>query len=185
FLTAKGDYNISANHHFDAVWNYQTYYANPDGVNSIFPLLPGTGSVLGHPEVGGTRRISFSVVGTLRSTLRPTLTNEARWGTGPGGNSIFREEISPALFGEFRGYALLFTGTTGYFANPQRTSSQSRRNTPTMTFSDNLTWMKSSHLLNFGGSLTQIKSWQQSLNSAVFPTLTFNTAANDPVSNGT
>src|SRR5262245_55393826 len=29
FLTAKGDYNISANHHFDAVWNYQTYYANP------------------------------------------------------------------------------------------------------------------------------------------------------------
>ena len=105
-------------------------------MNSIYPLLPGTGTVLGHPEVGGTRRISFSIVGTLRSTFSPTLTNEARYGIAPGGNSIFREEISPALFSQWKGYV----PAIGYVTDPYRTSSQSRRNTPVTTLTDNLTW---------------------------------------------
>src|SRR5262249_34418271 len=104
FLTTHFDCDINHKHHFDSVWNYQTYYANPDGVNSIYPLLPGTGSVLGHPEVGGTRRISFSIQGTLRSTFSPTITNELRYGVAPGGGSIFRDEITPPLFGQWKGY---------------------------------------------------------------------------------
>src|SRR5206468_2664263 len=156
FLTTHFDANVTSKHHFDSVWNYQKYKANPDGVNSIFPLLPGTGTVLGHPEVGGTRRISFSIVGTLRSSLTANLTNEARYGIAPGGNSIFREEISPALFSQWNGYV----PTLNYLTSPQRASSQSRRHTPITTFTDNLSWLKSSHLLNFGGSYTQTNSWQ-------------------------
>jgi hypothetical protein len=188
FLTTHFDFNINSKHHFDSVWNYQKYYANPDGVNSIYPLLPGTGSVLGHPEIGGTRRISFSLVNTLRSTLTPRLTNEARFGVGPGGNSIFREEISPALFNQWRGYVLALGSTTAanaFVQNPYRTSSQSRRNTPTNTFTDNLSWSKSSHLLNFGGSYIQIKSWQENVAGAVFPVITLAMATNDPANTGT
>ncbi len=189
FLTTHFDYNISSKHHFDSVWNYQKYRANPDGQNSIYPLLPGTGSVLGHPEVGGTRRISFSFVNTLRSTLTPQLTNEARLGIGPGGNSIFREEISPPLFSQWKGYAptlpISSSSTTQYFNNPFRTATQSRRNTPATTVTDNLTWVRSSHLLNFGGSYTEIKSFQQTLNSAVFPSVSFAMATNDPANTGT
>ena len=51
------------------MWNYQYYNSNPDGVNSIYPLLPGTGTVLGSPDSGGIRRYAFSINGTLRSTL--------------------------------------------------------------------------------------------------------------------
>lgn len=183
FLTAKFDYNVTSRHHFDAVWNYQTYYANPDGVNAIYPLLPGTGSVLGHPEVGGTRRISFSIVGTLRSTLSPSLTNEARYGAGPGGNSIFREEISPSLFSQWKGYVPQLA-VNAYFQNPYRTSGQSRRNTPTTTLADNLSWSRASHLFNFGGSFTQISSWQQTVGSPLFPIAIFGNATNDPVNTG-
>ena len=181
FLTTHFDYNISQKHHFDSVWNYQKYVANPDGVNSIFPLLPGTGTVLGHPESGGTRRISFSIVGTVRSTLSATLTNEARYGIAPGGNSIFREEISPPLFSQWKGYA----PTLNYVTSPFRASSQSRRNTPVATFADNLTWIKSSHLLNIGGTYTRTKSWQQSVGTPLFPTVNFANSTTDPVNNGT
>src|SRR6185503_10475206 len=129
----------------------------------------------------GTRRISFSIVGTLRSAFSPTLTNEARYGLAPGGNSIFREEISPSLFSQWRGYV----PNIGYVQVPYRASSQSRRNTPVTTFTDNLTWVRGSHVLNFGGSYTQTKSWQQNVAGSVFPTVTFAVAANDPVNTGT
>jgi hypothetical protein len=181
FLTTHFDWNINSKHRFDSVWNYQQYYANPDGVNSIYPLFPGTGTVLGSPEIGGTRRISFSLVNTVRSTLSARLTNELRFGVGPGGNSIFREEISPSLFSQWKGYV----PNIGYVQVPYRASSQSRRNTPTTTITDNLSWAKSSHLLNFGFSFTQIKSWQQSIGNALFPTTTFAIAANDPINTGT
>src|SRR5206468_8745769 len=146
FLTTHFDANVTSKHHFDSVWNYQKYKANPDGVNSIYPLLPGTGTVLGHPEVGGTRRISFSIVGTLRSAFSANLTNEARYGIAPGGNSIFREEISPSLFSQWKG----FVPSIGYVQVPYRASSQSRRNTPVTTFTDNLTYARSRHILAFG-----------------------------------
>src|SRR5205823_12013473 len=147
----------------------------------IYPLLPGTGTVLGHPEVGGTRRISFSIGGSLRSAFSANLTNELRYGVAPGGNSIFREEISPSLFSQWKG----FVPSIGYVQNPYRASSQSRRNTPVSTLSDNLTWARWGHILNFGGNYTQVKSWQQSVGSAVFSTATFAISATDPVNSGT
>jgi hypothetical protein len=181
FLTTHFDYNITSKHHFDTVWNYQKYVANPDGVNNIFPILPGTGTVLGHPESGGTRRISFSIVGTLRSTLTAHLTNEARYGVAPGGNSIFREEITPALFSQWKGYA----PTLNYVTSPFRASSQSRRNTPVTTLTDNLTWIKSSHLLNIGGTYTRVQSWQSSVGGSLFPTVNLANSTTDPVNTGT
>jgi hypothetical protein len=183
FLTTRLDFNLTEKHQFNVVYNYQQYLANPDGVNGIYPMLPGTGTVLGHPDSGGTRRNSFGIVGALRSTLSPRLTSEARFGVAPGGISLFREEIVPKLYEQWRGYAPIL-GTGPYFNNPYRSATQSRRNTPVWTAGENLTWARDSHLWNFGGSFTQVNSWQQSLGSAVIPTITFAPAANDPVNTG-
>src|SRR5262249_61066664 len=111
FWTSRFDYNLSSKHSANVVWNYQKYFANPDGVNSIYPVLPGTGTVLGHPESGGTRRISYSVVGALNSILTPRLTSEIRLGVSPAGISIFREEVTPRLFQEGVGYGINFNDT--------------------------------------------------------------------------
>jgi hypothetical protein len=180
FLTTRLDFEITSKHHFETIYNYQFYKANPDGVNSIFPLLPGTGTVLGNPDSGGTRRNSFSIVGALRSTLTPRLTSEVRFGVAPAGISIFREEIVPKLFEQWRGFA----PTLNYVQSPFRSSSQSRRHTPAWTASGNLTWAQSAHLWNFGGSWTQVNSWQQSLGSAVFPAISFAMATGDPANTG-
>ncbi|MGH9719258.1 MAG: carboxypeptidase regulatory-like domain-containing protein, partial [Bryobacteraceae bacterium] len=180
FLTTRLDFNLTSKHQFEMVYNYQFYTANPDGVNAIYPVLPGTGTVLGHPESGGTRRNSYGIVGALRSTLSPRLTSEIRFGVAPAGISLFREEIVPKLFEQWRGYAT----TLNYVQNPFRSSSQSRRHTPAWTGNANLTWLQSSHLWNIGGSWTQVNSWQQSVGSAVFPAISFAMAANDPANTG-
>ncbi|MGH7461367.1 MAG: TonB-dependent receptor domain-containing protein, partial [Longimicrobiales bacterium] len=184
FLTTRLDYLLSEKHQFNVVYNFQYYFANPDGVNSIFPLLPGTGTVLGHPDSGGTRRNSYGVVGALRSTLTPRMTSEVRFGVGPAGISLFREEIVPRLFEQWRGYAFTFGDPQAYVQNPQRASSQSRRHTPVYTGNANLTWSRASHLWNLGGTWSLVKSWQQSLGSAVFPSVTLAMAANDPANTG-
>ena len=146
-------------------------------MNSIYPLLPGTGTVLGHPEVGGTRRISFSIVGTLRSTLSPVLTNELRYGIAPGGNSIFREEISPALFSQWKG----FVPAIGYVTNPYRACQPVAAQHACHHPYRQPHLGKSSHILAFGGSYTQTKSWQQTVGSSLFPTATFGISTTDPI----
>jgi len=42
FPTVRLDARLTDKHSLEFVWNWQKYYANPDGVNSIYPLLPGT-----------------------------------------------------------------------------------------------------------------------------------------------
>ena len=54
------------------------------------------------------------------------------------GNSLFRDEITPALFAPYRGYSTAFGGT--YSSSPQNATSTSRRNSPVIQFSDNFTW---------------------------------------------
>ncbi len=181
FPTTRLDARLTDKHSLEFVWNWQSYFANPDGVNAIYPLLPGTGTVLGSDPVGGTRRMSYSGVIALRSTLTPRLTSEIRAGVGPAGNSIFREEIVPALFNRWRGYGLTFNN---FAQNPHRTNSQSRRNTPVRNVAVNESWARTSHLINFGGSFTQVNSWQSSAGSALFPTISFSIAGNDPVNTG-
>lgn len=186
FPTAKVDYNLTSKHHVDLVVNYQKYLANPDGVNGILPILPGTGTVLGSDPIGGTRRISFSGTTSVRSAWTSRLTSEIRFGL-LGGNSLFREEITPNLFDRWKGYATVFNSTTAanqYVSSPYLASSQSRRNSPVKQGGANFTWAKSNHTINFGGSFTQVNLYQLSTGSQVFPSVTFNVATGDPVNSG-
>lgn len=187
FPTVRLDANITSKLHWEFIGNYQSYFANPDAVNGILPIYPGTGTVLGNDVSAGTRRISFSGVTAARYTITPSLTAEARFGL-TGGNSIFRDELTPALFASTGGYALNYATsntTTGTFlTNPYNSATSSRRNSPVKNVEANLSWNKGSHLVSFGGAFTQINLWQSTSNTQLIPLVYFGTATNDPVNTG-
>ena len=186
FLTARLDFNLTARQHLDFVQNFQYYNSNPDAVNGILPIFPGSGTVLGHPDSGGIWRENSSSVVALRSTITPRLINEARFGVAAVGNSLFRAEIQPGLFSQWRGYAtdISISTAVNFLQNPYNSRTQSRRNTPVWTAIDNLTWVRGSHLWNYGGNFTQINSWQSAQSTQVIPVVIFGIATGDPVNTG-
>ncbi|MGH9660693.1 MAG: carboxypeptidase regulatory-like domain-containing protein, partial [Bryobacteraceae bacterium] len=186
FTTARLDYDATSRHHVEFVLNYQSFRSIPDGVNSVIPFLPGTGTVLGTDVNAGVRQVKFSGVVAVRSTLSPSLTSEVRYGLA-GGNSLFREEIVPELFSQWNGYAVtmaLPAVTTAYLTTPYNGSSQSRRNSPVKQLNANLTWVKDSHLVTFGGGYTQVNLFQQNTGLQTIPSMRFNIATNDPINTG-
>ncbi|HET8549555.1 MAG TPA: carboxypeptidase regulatory-like domain-containing protein [Bryobacteraceae bacterium] len=186
FPTMRLDYNVTEKHHLEGILWYQSFTSIPDGVNSVIPFLPGTGTVLGTDVNAGVRQIKFTGSTALRSTLTPRLTSEIRFGLA-GGNSLFREQITPELFSQWQGYAITMTlpaSTTAYLTNPYNGSSQSRRNSPVKQFSSTLAWFRDSHLLTFGGGFTQINLYQQTTGTQNIPTMRFSVATNDPVNTG-
>ena len=161
------------------VYNYQSDYRVPDGLNSILPIFPGAGGVVGSDVILGQRGIKFSGVTAPRSVLTSSLTSEVRFGLS-GGSTLFRDNLAPAMFDRWRGYAPSF----GYATNPYITSTTSRRNSPVKQLNVNLSWLKSRHLINFGGSFTNVHTWQLETGSQVIPGIAFGVAANDPVNFG-
>jgi len=179
FPTARFDWNVTSAHHVEFTYHYQQYFSDPDGVNGQLPVVPGEGIVLGASSktTGSILRNAFSFAGALRSTLTSRLVNEARYTLGNGGISIFGGEVTPGLFAERRGYAVDWP----FVSDPQTRSTQSRRHTPVTTIYDNLSWSKGTHALNFGGTYTRVKGFQQSTGTEVIPFANFGIAASDPV----
>jgi len=189
FATTRFDYNLTQKHHVEVVWNYQTNNRSPDGINlnTASPIFPGTGSVLNGPELGNQQSIAFSGVAALRSTLTNRLVSEVRFGT-TGGIVIFNNGITPSNFDQWRGYAPAFgflTATTTYVSNPYRSAGENRRNTPLKQGNGNISYSMTAHLLNFGGSYTQVNTWTTSANGTqIVPTIQFGIATGDPVITG-
>jgi hypothetical protein len=182
FPTIRFDYNLTDKHHIEFVYNYQTNVRRPDGVNigTASPVYPGTGNVLNGTEFGNQGGIAFLGVVALRSTLTNRLVSEVRFGL-TGGTVIFNNGINPGDFAQWRGYAPTF----GFTTNPFRTTGQTRRNTPLKQGNVNLTYSMSAHLLNFGGSFTQVNSWTTSVNGTqIIPTIAFGVVAGDPIITG-
>lgn len=181
FPTIRLDFNLTSNHHFEFIHNYQNYFANPDGVNNILSIYPGTGSVLGGDgSTGSVYRNSFSYVFAERWTIKNNLVNEVRLTSSGNGTSNFRREFSADQFKLFGGYNVTDPYTSGY----RTYTSNSRRNTPVKAISDNLTWLKGNHTINFGGSYDRISSWTSDIGSALVPTVALNIATGDPVNTG-
>lgn len=181
FPTIRLDFNLSEKHHVEFVHNYQHYFSQPDGVNSIFSIYPGTGSVLGGDgSTGSIYRNAFTFALAERWTIKSNLINEIRLTSSGNGTANFRREFGPGQFKLFNGYAVSNPYSSGYFTY----SSNSRRNTPVKTLNDNLFWQKGSHSLNFGGSYTRVASWTQSLSTQQVPGITIGIATNDPVNTG-
>ena len=183
FPTTRLDYNVTERHHIEFVYDYQTNIRRPDGVNigSASPVFPGTGNVLNGTEFGNQGGIAFQAVAALRSTLTTHLTSEIRFGLN-GGTVVFNNGINPSDFAQWNGYAPSF----GFgLTNPYRTTGQTRRNTPLKQGNGNLTWSKGQHLLNFGGSFTQVNTWTTSVNGTqIIPGVAFGVATGDPIITG-
>jgi hypothetical protein len=182
FPVARLDYNLTEKQHIEVVWNYQNNLRLPDQANSVIPVFPGTGTVLGSNAVAGLRSITFIGVVALRSVISANITNEIRYGD-QGGDTWFYTQVGPSQFAPWGGYAPTF-GSPSYLTNPYGTANTQQRNTPVKQFSDNVTWVHGSHILTLGGSLTQVNIWQKIYNTQVMPTITFGIASGDPVNTG-
>jgi hypothetical protein len=181
FPTIRLDYNVTEAHHLEFVHNYQHYFSTPDGVNSIFSIYPGAGSVLGGDgSTGSIYRNAFTFALAERWTIKSNLINEIRLTSSGNGTSLFRREFGPGQFALFKGYTVGNPFTSAYSTY----TGTSRRNTPVKTLNDNLFWQKGTHSINFGGMYTRVASWTQSAGNQLVPSLTIGVAANDPINTG-
>src|SRR5262245_4807423 len=181
FPTVRLDFNITEAHHVELVHNFQHYFSQPDGVNSIFSIYSGVGSVLGGDgSTGSIYRTTFTLAMAERWTIKSNLINEIRLTSSGNGTSNFRREFGPGQFKLFNGYSVTNPYTSAYSTY----TGTSRRNTPVKTLNDNLFWVKGDHEFNFGGSYTRVASWTQSAGNQLVPSITIGIAANDPINTG-
>ncbi|HKQ76941.1 MAG TPA: carboxypeptidase regulatory-like domain-containing protein [Blastocatellia bacterium] len=181
FPTVRFDFNVTEAHHVEFVHNFQHYFSQPDGVNSIFSIYPGVGSVLGGDgTTGSIYRNTFTFAMAERWTIKSNLINEIRLTSSGNGTSNFRREFGPGQFKLFNGYSVTNPFTAAYSTY----TGTSRRNTPVKTLNDNLFWVKGDHEINFGGSYTRVASWTQSAGNQLVPSITIGIAANDPINTG-
>jgi hypothetical protein len=181
--TTRIDYNITPKNSFQLVWTYYKNSSSPDITNSVVPIFPGTGAVLGYdnliPSQSGLR---YAVSAALRSSITPTFTNELRFGLNRA-VSIFRGEVaSPTLFSEWKGYC----PTLGFsLTSVASVCGSSRRNSPVRELHDTMSTQRGKHLLTYGVDISQINLWYQTVGTSVIPTISFSgLATNDPVTTG-
>jgi hypothetical protein len=181
FYTARLDYNVAVNHQLSFVYNYNKFDSVPDFLNNVVASYPGTGTILGTGINTGQRSNRFEGTLSLRSALRPNLTNEWRGGLN-GGTVLFFDAVgSSALYSQWRGYRPLF----GFgLAGVSTVGSSQRRNSPVKDVADTVSWLKGSHQLSFGGNFTQVNLFQQIVGSSVMPSITMGVASGDPVNTG-
>jgi len=183
FTTARIDYNITPKHFYSVTYDYNSYFAAPDGLNSVVPIYAGTGTVLGSDVQAGQRSTRFVGIMSLRSALTPHLTNEFRAGLD-GGTVLFRDVINASMFSAFRGYNPSFAG--GYIAGVSTTTTPQRRNSPTKTIIENMTLVKGSHQIAFGGNFSQVNLFQSAPGAvnSIIPGIGLSPSSIDPAFSG-
>src|SRR5262245_22384257 len=173
FPTVRLDFNLTSKHHLENIWNYNYFGSKVDFLNNVDPAFPG------FPNHGSQISNRFSNVTALRSTLTPTIVNEARFGL-TGGTVLFFPEVSPADFSgtvaNQQGFNLGISAAG--ITNATVNNGPSRRNAPVKQFTDTLNWTRGSHSMSFGGTFTQVNFWAQAFTPV--PSITFGIDTTDP-----
>src|SRR5262245_28711224 len=179
--TVRFDVNLTEKHHFETTWTYTDQRGGPDFLNNVEPQFPG------FPNQGSQPADRYTGAVAVRSTLTPTLVNEARAGLS-GGPSRFNPTASAV---DFSGTVANQAGFNLNFAPPNAsspvfstlttataTSAPSRRNPKFSDISDTVNWTRGAHSLSFGGrySWVTLTFNQQTL----VPTINFGVDTNDP-----
>src|SRR5262249_22756951 len=180
--TVRFDWNVTNQHRVELTWTYQEGRGAPDFLNNVEPAFPGFLNQGNQPS----DRYAGSVA--VRSTLTPTLVNEARAGTS-GGPSRFNPSASTGDFigpvANQAGFNLggapgnNATGIAVFGINGATTvNAPARRNPRFREFSDTMTWSHGAHSIVFGGKIfdTQLTFNQQTL----VPTINFGVDTTDP-----
>ncbi len=173
FPTVRLDFNLTEKHKLENTWNYQLFTGLVDFLNSTDPAFPN------FPNNGFQGSNRFSNATALRSTITPTIVNEARFGIN-GGTILFFPNVNK---GQFTGSIAnqdgfnIGIGAAG-ISSATVSTGPSRRNFPVKQFTDTLTWTRGSHAMTFGGTFTNINMWIWS--QTVVPTLTLGVDTTDP-----
>jgi hypothetical protein len=176
FMTLRLDFNLTAKHQLESSYYYEKHLRGVDILNSVDPSFPG------FPNFGSQVGNRFTESLALRSTLSPTMVNEARVGF-TGGTVLFRPNLTVEQFNgplaNQAGFHLDISTPTG-ISNATRTTNASRRNAPLWNFSDTLNWTRGAHSLSLGGSFTQVNVWV--FDQTVVPEIDFGVNSSDPAS---
>ena len=176
FPQGKLDWVVNSKHHWEATGGANPYRLFPDGINAVIPVFPGSGTVLGSKVNAGQREAFWTGSTALRSAWNSFWTSEIRFGMSSG-NALFFNDVSPNLFAPWRGYA---PNMAGYVTVPYNSNSYSRRNNPIKQLNGSATWAHGSHLVNMGGSFSQINEWTSSDGTQVIPRISFGIQSTDP-----
>jgi len=176
FPQGKLDWVINSKHHWEATGGANPYRLFPDGINAVIPVFPGSGTVLGSKINAGQREAFWSGSTALRSAWNSYWTSEIRFGI-TSGNVLFFNDVTDNLFSPWRGYA---PNMAGYVTVPYNASSYSRRNNPINQLTGSASWAHGSHLVNLGGSFSQINEWTESFGTQVIPRVSFGIQSTDP-----
>jgi hypothetical protein len=174
YTTIRLDFNLTEKHQLESAYYYEKHFREKDILNSVDPAFPG------FPNFGSQLSHRFSESLALRSTLSPTMVNEARFGFN-GGTVLFRPELNLGQFtgpvANQAGFHLDLNSAIGV-TSATRSTAASRRNSPLWYFGDTLNWTRGTHSLSFGGSFTQVNVWLFS--QTVVPEIDFGVNSNDP-----
>ena len=175
FPTVRLDFNLSSKHHLENIWNIQSHHTLVDFLNNGSPAFPG------FPNIGSQKSSRFTNALALRSTLTPTMVNEARFGL-TGGTVVFNGENSLASFtGSVANQGPYSLGISAAgISNATVNTGSTRRNSPTWNFNDTLSWTRGAHTFNFGGSFFQGNYF--TTGTTFVPSITFGVDTTDPAS---
>jgi hypothetical protein len=171
FPTVRFDFNVAKNHHIENIWNYQQFRSQVDFLNSVDPAFPD------FPNFGSQDSNRFSNATAWRWTINQNLVSEMRYGF-VGGTSLFFPGVNAGQFQNQGGYNLsLGNFASGGFTLQTATvnNGPSRRHTPVRQFTENLSWSKGNHSVNFGGTHTRITYWAQAYTPV--PAIVFSTSS--------
>jgi len=158
----RGDHRINERHHLETTFNYGDIRFIGDFINDdeqVFPGLPAKDRLT----------IGRGATLALRSTLAPTLINEARFGA-QFSNVTF---INNADFAD--GFRVQFNTVT----DPLRNDLTSGRHLRVLQWTDHLTWVAGAHTVKMGGELRNLWVRRYS-NAGLIPLITFSAEDNDP-----
>jgi hypothetical protein len=180
FPTVRLDFNVSSKHHLEEIWNIQSHHTLVDFLNGGAPAFPG------FPNIGSQKSSRFTNSIALRSTLTPSLVNEARFGL-TGGTVVFNGENSLDAFtgpvANQAGFNLSLSGPNNVasslgITNATVNTASTRRNSPTWNFNDTLSWSRGAHTFSFGGSFFQGNYF--TAGTTFVPTINFGLDTTDP-----
>ena len=174
--TVRFDVNATDKHKVELAWTYQMGRGGPDFLNNVEPAFPG------FPNQGNQPADRYTGSAALRSTISPTLVNEARAGLS-GGPSRFNPAAGAADFkgsvANQNGFALNINGAIGNsLTNPYVVTAPSRRNPLFRSLSDTLTWTRGSHGIVFGAMFIETKLTYNA--QTLVPTINFGVDTTDP-----
>jgi hypothetical protein len=173
--TVRVDYNLTQKHRLTGSFNYQHINSVPDTTNNQEPRFPG------FPVTASQQSTRWTTSEAVRSTLGANLVNELRFG-GTGGATHFSPELGASMWSSSiantNGFRFAMNSTAFPIANVDNGSGNSSREASTRVIEDTLSWLRGSHSVTFGASLTQAEYWFRQKTHV--PSVDFGIATGDP-----